>query len=102
MQVVTPSLLHVEIVFARRHYRERHLGRVPLASAKCTVRVASGGRQRPAAGAGGTGRWPIRGLERVLQGGTSWARFPRPSGVGGTGRSISHLSPRRTASYPAP
>jgi hypothetical protein len=43
-QVVTPSLLHVEIVVTRRlHYLDCHLATVALASAKCTVQLASGG-----------------------------------------------------------
>src|SRR5215470_4390571 len=42
--LVRLSLLHVEIVFGRRlHYRELSRGRGALASAKCPVRLASGG-----------------------------------------------------------
>jgi len=66
-QVVTPSLLHAEIVFARRlYYREYRLGRVALASAKCTVRLASGGMAGGLVGDTATGsaerqgRWSAR------------------------------------------
>jgi len=57
-QVITPSLLHVGTVFARRlHYREPRLGKVTLASATWTVRLASGGT---AGGVNAAARYPAR------------------------------------------